>query len=52
MPEKFDYTIVDKLIQTYKNRVKFSPAQKPYITYKLQNADKVIEEIQEFLKAL
>ncbi len=52
VPEKFDYTIVDKLIQTYKNRVKFSPAQKPYITYKLQNADKVIEEIQAFLKAL
>ncbi len=50
VPEMFDYTIVDKLVQKYKTRVKFSPAQKPYVTYKLQNAKQIIEEIQEFLE--
>ena len=52
VPEKFDYTIVDKLIQKYKNRIKFSPAQKPYVTYKLQGTNKVIEETNEFLKTV
>lgn len=52
VPELFDYTIIDKLIQKYKTRVKFSPAQKPYLTYKLQDTNKVIEEIQDFLKTL
>lgn len=52
VPELFDYTIVDKLIQKYKTRVKFSPAQKPYVTYKLQDARKVIEETEDFLKTL
>ena len=52
VPEKFDYEIVDKLIEKYKNKIKFSPAQKPYITYKIQDADKIMEEINEFLKNL
>ena len=52
VPEKFDYTIVDKLIERYKNRIRFSPAQKPYITYKIQNENKIIEEVNEFLKNL
>ena len=52
VPELFDYTIVDKLIQKYKTRVKFSPAQKPYVTYKLQDVRNVIGEIQDFLTTL
>ncbi len=51
-PELFDYTVIDKLVQKYKTRVKFSPAQKPYVTYKLQNTKRIIEEIEEFLKTL
>ncbi len=52
VPELFDYTMVDKLIQKYKNRIKFSPAQRPYVTYKLQDTSKVIGELEEFLKML
>lgn len=52
VPELFDYTAIDKLMQKYKNRIKFSPAQKPYATYKLQDTNKVIAEIEEFLKTL
>lgn len=52
VPDLFDYSVVDKLIQKYKTRVRFSPAQKPYVTYKLQNAKKTIEEIEDFLKTL
>lgn len=52
VPELFDYMSIDKLIQKYKNKIKFSPAQKPYVTYKLQNENKEIAEIEEFLKTL
>lgn len=52
VPDSFDYTIVDKLIEKYKNRIRFSPAQKPYVTYKLQDTKKIIGEIEEFLKTL
>lgn len=52
VPELFDYAKVDKLIQKYKNKIKFSPAQKPYVTYKLQDTNKVISEIQDFLRTL
>ena len=35
-PESFIMDI-DSIIKKYKNRVRFSPAREPYITYKLEN---------------
>ena len=40
---------VDSIIKKYKNRVKFSPAREPYITYKLENTENVLKEIIDFL---
>ena len=40
---------IDKLVKKYKNRIKFSPAKEPYITYKLDNSNHVLEEVTEFL---
>ena len=47
-PEHFQMDI-DDIIKRYKNRVKFSPAKEPYITYTLKNKNNVIKEIEEFL---
>lgn len=47
-PEKFCLDI-DKLIKTYKEKVKFSPAKEPYITYKIEDINNIIEEIKKFL---
>ena len=47
-PENFIIDI-DKLIGAYKNRIKFSPAKEPYVTYKIENSDSVLEKIVEFL---
>ena len=49
MPESLSIDI-DKLINKYKNRIKFSPAKEPYVTYKIENQNKVLEEVVEFLK--
>lgn len=38
-----------KLIQKYNNRIKFSNAANPYITYTLQNKKNIISEVQELL---
>ena len=46
-PENFAIDI-DKLINLFKNRIKFSPAKEPYVTYKLEKND-VLKEINEFL---
>ena len=48
-PESFTIDI-DKLINEYKNRIKFSPGREPYITYKLDSTQNVLKEITEFLK--
>ena len=50
-PSKFEMEIVDMLIQKYKNRIKFSPAHEPYITYKVLKQDRTLEEIKDFLQA-
>jgi len=47
-PENFILDI-DKLINVYENRIKFSPAKEPYVTYKLENQNNVLKEITEFL---
>ena len=50
--DKFNFDIVDKLMKTYRNRIKFSPAKDPYITFKLLDRKKTLEECKEFLKNL
>ena len=47
-PESFIMDI-DSIIKKYKNRVKFSPAREPYITYRLDGKDNVLNEVIEFL---
>ena len=39
--EKFNFDIVDKLMKTFRNRIKFSPSKEPYITFKLSNLKNV-----------
>ena len=41
---------IDKLIKKYKNRIKFSPAKEPYVTYKIENKVNTLNEIKEFLE--
>jgi len=47
-PETFIMDI-DSIVKKYKNRVRFSPAREPYITFRLENQDNVLNEIIEFL---
>jgi transcription-repair coupling factor (superfamily II helicase) len=49
---KFDFDVVDKLMKVFRNRIRFSPAQMPYITFKLQDKKNTLEECKEFLKKL
>lgn len=48
-PENFAIDI-DKLINLFNNRIKFSPAKEPYVTFKLEKPENVIDEILNFLK--
>lgn len=47
----FHMDILDNLIKQYKNKIKFSPAQNPYITYKQEKVKDTerLKEIKEFL---
>ena len=45
----FDFSTVDKLINLYVNRIRFSPAKSPYITFDLRDVNKITDEIKEFL---
>jgi transcription-repair coupling factor (superfamily II helicase) len=47
-PETFIMDI-DSIVKKYKNRVRFSPAREPYITFRLENQDNVLDEVIEFL---
>ncbi len=47
-PDVFEIDI-DSIVKKYGNRIKFSPAREPYITYRLENKDNVLEEIIDFL---
>ncbi len=49
---KFNFDIVDSLIKKYKNKIQFSAAKEPYITYKLNTTGdlEVLKEIKEFLE--
>ena len=50
--EKFNFDIVDKLMKTFRNRIKFSPATEPYITFKLQDMKNILGECKDFLNKL
>ena len=50
--DKFNIDIIDKLMKKFRNRIKFSPAKEPYITFKLLNERNVLEEAIEFLENL
>jgi transcription-repair coupling factor (superfamily II helicase) len=47
--EKFNFEILDKMLKIYKNRIKFTPGVEPYITFKVTDERKVLEECKEFL---
>ena len=46
---KFNNDNVTKILQTYKNRVQFSPGKNSYITLK-NIGNNVIKEVKEFFK--
>ena len=50
--KRFNIDIIDKLMKKFRNRIKFSPAKEPYITFKLLNERDVLEEGIEFLNNL
>ena len=43
---------INKLLQKYGTQIKFSPAKESYITYKVKNKNKLINEIKEFLESI
>ena len=45
----FDFSTVDKLINLYVNRIRFSPARNPYITFDLRDENNITGEVKEFL---
>ena len=49
---KFDPSCVNKLIDLFKNQVKFSPSALPYITYKFDQNKSIIKVVKEFLKEI
>ena len=49
--KEFNIDIVQKLLQKFRNQIKFSPGAVPYITYKIKNLSDTIKEIKEFLEA-
>jgi transcription-repair coupling factor (superfamily II helicase) len=50
--DKFNVECIDKLMKIYRNRIKFSPATDPYITFKISDVKNILTEIQDFLKHL
>ena len=49
---KFDFDIVDKLMKTFRNRIRFSPSQEPYITFKIKDMKNILQECKKFLMSL
>jgi len=49
--QKFDISIIDKIVNKYGRRIKFSPGKDPYITLKLEkNSDEqILKDIKEYL---
>ena len=49
--ERFDFSVVDKLLQEYGNSVSFSPGKEPYVTLR-SKAIKDVEQLDEIKKFL
>ncbi len=50
--EEFNMDSVSKLIEKYKNNIKFSPSALPYITYKIDSNKSLFGQIKEFLEII
>lgn len=50
--ENFKMEWIDLLLKTFRNKIKFSPSAEPYITYKIENSGKILENVQNFIKIL
>ncbi len=50
--KNFDFQVVDKLMKTYGNKIKFSPSKNSYITYKLNDINDILEETKKFLNSI
>ena len=50
--EAFKTEWVDVLLKEFRNQIKFSPGKDPYVTYKLQNTSKVLQEIKNVLESM
>jgi transcription-repair coupling factor (superfamily II helicase) len=49
---KFNFEVVDKLMKIFRNRIKFSPAKEPYITFKILDKKNLLNECKDFLSKL
>ena len=47
----FNPEIINKLVEEYKDRIKFSPGAEPYVTLKIKNCSSkvILEEVKKFL---
>ncbi|MBR3132553.1 MAG: transcription-repair coupling factor [Clostridia bacterium] len=45
----FNFSVVDELIKKFGERIRFSPAANPYVTYKLKGSKDVLNEVKDFL---
>ena len=50
--KKFKGEWIDKLMSTFKNKIKFSPSALPYITYKIDENKSIIKEAKQFFSVL
>ena len=41
-----------RVIETYKNKIKFSPSAIQYITYKIEENKSIIKQVKEFIKQI
>jgi transcription-repair coupling factor (superfamily II helicase) len=47
---KFNMDNISKLVEKYKNRIKFSEGINPYITYKIENMENLVSETRIFIE--
>jgi len=50
--QSFDMQNLTKLLEIYKNKIKFSPSALPYITLRLEEDKSVIKQVKEFLNLI
>lgn len=50
--KKFNMDAVPKLVEQYKDRIKFSSGINPYITYNMKDGNDIIKETKQFLQMI